>query len=93
MGFAPLHDLAKLRPVVHLFEVHQFHRRTGDDQAVEGPVPHAGEGFVEGQHVGLGGIFGHMARRCDQLQLNLQGGVPQYPGQLGLCVHLGGHQV
>ena len=74
-------------------ELHQLHRRTGDDEAVEGAVLHLIEGLVEGQHVGLGGVFGHVAAGGDELQLNLQGRVAQHPGQLGLGVHLGGHQV
>ena len=89
----PLHDLAQLRPVVHLLKGKVLHRRAGDDQAVKGPVPHLVKGFVEGQHVGLGGVLGHVAAGGDQLQLDLDGGVAQHPGQLGLGLDLGGHQV
>ena len=41
----------------------------------------------------LGGVFGDVAAGGDQFQLDLQRGIAQDPGQLGLCVHLGGHQV
>ena len=74
-------------------EVHQLHRRAGDDETVEGAAADLAKGFVEGQHVGLGGVLGHMTPGGDQLQFDLQGGVAKDPGQLGLRVHLGGHQV
>ena len=35
MGLAPLHNLAKLRPVVHIFKCHQFHRRAGNHHTVK----------------------------------------------------------
>jgi hypothetical protein len=93
VGLGPLHNAAQLRPVVHFLKLHQLHRRAGDDQAVKGAVGHLVEGFVKGEHMLLGCVFGYMAAGGDQLQVDLQGRVSQNPGQLGLGVHLGGHQV
>ena len=93
VGLAPLHDLAQLGPVVHLFKGQILHRRAGDDQSVKGSVLHLLKGLVKSQHVLLRGVFGHVPRRGNQLQLDLKRGVAQNPGQLRLCVRLGGHQV
>ena len=93
VGLAPLHDLAQLRPVVHLLKGQVFHRRAGDDQAVKGAVLDLVKGLVEGEHVRLRGVFGDVPRRGDEFQVNLERGVAQHPGQLGLRVHLGGHEI
>ena len=93
MGLAPVKDGAQLVPVLHLLKVQLFHRRAGDDHAVEVPVLHLVKGFVEGQHVLLGGVARHMALHLEQLQLHLQGCVAQQPCQLGFGDDFGGHQV
>ena len=93
VGLAPLHDLAQLGPIVHLFEVHQLHRRTGDDHTVKGAVLHLIKGLVKGQHMLLGGVFGHVSGGGDQLQLDLQGRVAEQARELGLSLDLFGHQI
>ena len=70
-----------------------LHRRAGDDEAVEVPAAHVVEVAVEGEHMLLGGVLGHMAPGGDELQLHLEGGIAQQAAQLGLGGDLGGHQV
>ena len=60
IGFAPLHDLAQLVPVVHLFKSHLLHRRPGDDHAVKFSVLQLIKGLIKGQQMFLGNIFRHM---------------------------------
>ena len=38
IGLAPLHDLAKLLPIIHIFKGHLLHRRTGNNHAIEFPI-------------------------------------------------------
>ena len=49
---AEVHDLAQLRPVVHLLEVDLLHRCAGDDHAVVAVILHLVEGLVERLEVG-----------------------------------------
>ena len=91
--FAPFHNFAQLRPVVHLLEGQVLHRRAGDEQSVELLVLHVGKPLVKRQHVLLRRILGYTARRHDQLQLNLQRGISQHAGKLRFGIHLGGHQI
>ena len=93
VGAAPLHDLAELVPVFHLFKSQVLHRRACDNETVEIPIAHLVEGGIELQHVLLGGVLRLMGGGLHQLQLHLQGGVAQKAGKLGLGGDLRGHEV
>ena len=51
IGLAPLHDLAKLIPVVHILKFQLFHRCAGNDHAVKFPVLQLIEALIKGQHM------------------------------------------
>ena len=93
MGFGPLHDLAQLLPVVHRLKVQVFYRGAGDDQAVVVLVLDLVVGGVEGLQVAPVHVLGVVADGLQQFHLDLQGGVGEFPQQLGLRGDLGGHQV
>ena len=93
MGFAPLHNPAQLRPVVHFLKGHLLHRRTSDHHAVKFPVFQLVKSFVEGQKMLLRGVLGAMRGNHHQLQVDLQGRVAQQTAQLGLRGNFGRHQI
>ena len=93
MGFAPLHDPAQLRPVVHVLKGHLFDGSPGDDHAVKFPVLQLVEGLVEGQQMFLGGVLGFVGGDHHQFQVHLQGGVAQQAAELGFGDDFGGHQI
>ena len=90
---AEVHDLAQLRPVIHLLKVHGLHRSTGDDHAVVAVMLHLVEGLIKGLQMGRGDVRCLMAHRLQQGHVHLQRRVGQQPGDLGLGGDLGGHQV
>ena len=90
---AEVHDLAQLRPVVHLLKIHSLHRRAGDDHAVVAVVLHLVKGLVECIQMGGRHMGGGVAGRLQQGHVHLQRRVGQQPGNLGLGGDLGGHQV
>ena len=49
---AEIHDLAQLRPVIHLLKVHGLHRSAGDDHAVVAVMLHLVEGLIKGLQMG-----------------------------------------
>ena len=51
MALAPLHDFTQFIPVFHLFKLQQFHRCTGNDEAIVELVLNLIKGLVEGNHV------------------------------------------
>ena len=55
--FGPVQDIGQFGPIVHFFEGQQFHRRAGDDEAVELLAAHLREGFVMGDQVFGGDIL------------------------------------
>ena len=92
MRAAPVHDLAKLLPVLHLFKFHLFHRRAGDNHTVVILILHVLKGLVEADHVFLRCMLRHPADR-QKLHINLQRCIAQEPRELGLGDDLGWHQV
>ena len=93
VGFGPLHNLAELRPVVHLVELQILHRRACDDHAVILLVPNPVEGGVEALQMVAVRVLGDIAGGAQQLHLNLKRGVGQLAEDLGLGDDLGGHQI
>ena len=93
MTFRPLHDLAEFVPVVHLFKLHEFDRRTGDDHSVVIIIPDLIEGLVEGQHMFLRNIVRLVGAGLQQLHLHLQRGISQQPCELCFSLDLRRHQV
>ena len=93
MGTGPVHDLAKLPPVVHLLKLQVFHRSAGDNHAVELLVLYLIEGGVEGLQVGHVRVLGGVALGLEQMYIDLEGRIGQLAQQLGLGDDLGGHQV
>ena len=93
MGFGPVHDLAQLRPVIHGFKVHVFHRRAGDHQPVIEFVLNLVKRGVKGLQVAPIYILGTVADGLQQFHLDLKGCVGKFPQQLGFCGNFGGHQV
>ena len=93
VGLAPLHDPAKLLPVIHILEIKVLHRRAGDDHAVEFTVLQFIKGFVEGQQMLFGGILGFMSGNHHQLQMDLQRRITQNTAQLGFRDDFCRHQV
>ena len=63
VGLAPLHDIAKLFPVIHFLKRHMLHRRARDDQAVVFLVLDLVKGLVKCQHMLGRGVLGFMGRR------------------------------
>ena len=90
---AEIHDLAQLRPVIHLLKVHGLHRSAGDDHAVVAVMLHLVKGLIKGLQMGRGDVRCLMAHRLQQGHVHLQRRVGQQPGDLGLGGDLGGHQV
>ena len=93
VGFAPLHDLAQFRPVVHIFKGHLLHRRAGDHHAVEFPILQFVEGFIEIQQMLLRGIFGAVGGDHHQLQMHLQGRIAEQTAELGLRDDFRWHEI
>ena len=90
---AEVHDLAQLRPVIHLLKVHGLHRCAGDDHAVVAVVLHLVEVLIERFEVCCRNVGRRMAGRLQQGHVHLQRGICQQTGDLGLGGDLGGHQV
>ena len=90
---AEIHDLAQLRPVIHLLKVHGLHRSAGDDHAIVAVMLHLVKGLIKGLQMGRGDVRCLMAHRLQQGHVHLQRRVGQQPGNLGLGGDLGGHQV
>ena len=88
-----IHDLAQLRPVIHLLKIHRLHRGTGDDHAVVAVIFDLFKGLIKRLQMGCRDMGGRMAGRLQQGHMHLQRGVGQQPGDLGLGGDLGGHQV
>ena len=61
MRTAPVHDLAKLVPVFHLFKIHFFDRRTGNDHAVVILILHRFKSLIETKHMLLRRMLRHPA--------------------------------
>ena len=59
MGTAPIHDLAEFLPVFHLFELHLFDRRAGDDHPVVIFVFYFIKGLIETDHMLLSRMLRH----------------------------------
>ena len=93
MALGPVQDVGQFRPVIHFFEGQQFHRRAGDDEAVELLAAHLGEGFVVGDQVFGGDVLRLVRGGVQQGHFHLQRGVAEQAQQLGLGGDLGGHQV
>ncbi len=90
---AEVHDLAQLRPVIHLLKVHGLNRCAGDDHPVVAVILHLVEGLIKRLQMGCSDMGGGVAGRLQQGHMDLQGGVRQQTGNLGLGGDLGGHQV
>ena len=93
IGLCPIHDPAKLVPVVHFLKGHLLHRRAGDDHTVVFPVLYLIKGVVELVHVTFRGVLGSMTAYLQKVHIHLQWRVAQQTQQLGLRVDLGGHQI
>ena len=93
MLFGPIQDVGQFGPVVHFFEGQQFHRRAGDDKAVELLAAHLGKGFVVGDQVLGRDVLRLVRGGVQQGHFHLQRRVAQQAQQLGLGGDLGGHQV
>ena len=89
----PFHDLAKFVPVLHLLKLEVFHRRAGDDEAVEALVFYVLEGLVEGEQVFGADVFRLVGAGVQKGKLHLQGRVAQKPRELRLGDDLRGHEV
>ena len=68
----PLHDPAKLLPVVHLFKRQVFHRRAGDNHSVILFVAEVIKGVVEVYKMLLRRVFGLVGVGFHQIHLDLQ---------------------
>ena len=89
---APIHDLAKLLPIVHLLKRHHFYRCARNDHTVVILVLDIGKGLVKRQKMLLGGILRKMGLGAYQRQLDLQGGVSEKTGKLRFCLDFLGHK-
>ena len=93
MGAAPSHDLAQLRPVVHLIELQVLHRRAGDNHAVKFAVSDLIKGGIEGSKMIFIRVLGMVTGSPKKLYFDLYRGVGQLAKDLGLRYDLGGHQI
>ena len=93
MGCAPVHDAAKLVPVVYLFEIEMFYWSSGDYKTVVELILYVVEGLVECQHVLLGCVLGCVSSGGNKFQIYLQRGVAQDPCELGLGVDFYRHKI
>jgi hypothetical protein len=57
VGLGPLHNLAKLIPIVNLLKLHLLHRRACDDHTVKIAVAYLGELLIKGKEMLLGNVF------------------------------------
>ena len=89
----PVHDLAQFPPVGDLLKLQLFHRRTGDDEAVELQVLDLVETHVVHRHVLFVGVPRLVCERLEEGHLHLQRRVSKQSKQLGLGRDLGWHQV
>ena len=89
----PRHNLAKLRPVIHFFIFHLFHRRARDDQSVEVPAPQFVKSVIELLQVVAGGVRGFMCAHPHKGNIHLKRRVGDHAQQIQLRVLLLGHQI
>ena len=93
MGFGPLHDLAKLLPVIYFFKRDLLHRCACDDQTIVFVVLQLIEGIIKLVQMSDGGVHGYMAVHFHKGHIHLQGRVGQRTQQMQLRVLLDRHQV
>ena len=93
MGLGPLHDLADLIPVIHLFIGQMLHRRPGYNHPVIMLVLDLPEGGIEGFQMAQGSILGNVGRYMHQFNIHLQGGIAEQPQNLGFGFDFLGHDV
>ena len=93
VGLGPLHDLAKLLPIVHLLKVQKLYGGTRDDHAVVFLVADVVKGLVEGEEMLLRRVLGLVGLSADEGQLDLQGGISQDSRDLRFGLDLFGHEI
>lgn len=93
MRFGPLENLAELRPVINIFELHFFYRSAGDDHAVVVLVADIVQGNVERLEVLARHVRGLMADGLEKVNLDLKGRVGELAQDLRFGLNLGGHEV
>ena len=90
---APLHDLADLRPVIHVLVLIIFHRRARDDHAVKTAFFDLIEGDVKFIEMAGRRVLRHMGGQHQKGDVHLDRRVGQSPQKLGLRVLLNRHQI
>ena len=93
MRFCPLHYLTYFLPVVHVLELHLFHRRAGDDEAVEIHVFYIVKCLVEVQQMLAGGVVARVSGSLHQGDFYLQRGIGKASQYLRFGDYLCRHEV
>ena len=91
--FRIVHDADELVPVVHFLKGELFHRRAGDDHAVERAVAHLRKRLIETLKMLRRGIFGFVPLSPQKRHVHLQGRIAEQAQQLRFRGDLGRHQV
>ena len=89
----PVHDALELGPVVHILEIELLNGRARDNQTIEVLMLDLFKRAIERLQMVFGHVRRLVARRAQQLNLDLQRGVGQLSHYLRLGSDLGGHEV
>ena len=93
MGSGPFHDLAKLRPVIHVFIFQLLHRRSGDDQPVKMAIPEFLESIIK-LHQVRGCNIDRAVHACPhKSDIELKRGIGKHSQELEFCLLFGRHKV
>lgn len=93
MRLAPVHDLAELVPVVDVLKRHVLHGGAGHNEAVIELAAEGVESVVELNQVVGAHVGGLVAGDAHEVAAHLQRGLGDEAQDLGLGLHLGGHEV
>ena len=91
MSLGPLHNVAQLRPIVHIREIQIFYRRAGDDHTVIPFILDLVKGSIKGSEMAGIRILGNVASHLKELHLNLQRRIGQLAKQLRFSDDFGRH--
>ena len=93
MRLAPVNDLAELVPVVDVLKRHVLHGGAGHNEAVIELVAEGVESVVELNQVVGAHVGGLVAGDAHEVAAHLQRRLGDEAQNLGLSLHLGGHEV
>ena len=93
MRARPIHDAAKLFPIIHLFELHELNRGPGNNQTVIMLVFDVLKGAVKRLQMPRRHMRCLMALGAQQVYLNLQRRIGKLAHELRLGSDLGGHEI